>query len=61
MAYFPQPYPCPGHTALQEARLPTGQNTHRFVEAHIEELLVPLLDLWPAPVPQLPLLALQAA
>lgn len=50
----PPPLPCrkPG---------PAGADTHRLVEAHVEELLVPLLDLRPGPVPQLPALALQAA
>lgn len=52
---------CPHHTALKGVRPPGGGNTHRFVETHIEELLIPLLDLWPSPVPQLSLLALQAA
>lgn len=46
---------------MQEARPPAGENTHRLIKAHVEELLVPLLDLRLAPVPQLPLLAPQAA
>lgn len=56
---LPLPHPNPA-TALWEAK-PTGADTHRLVKAHVEELLVPLLDLWPGPVPQLPSLALQAA
>lgn len=38
---------------------PVG-GTHRLVEAHVEELLVPLLHLGPRPVPQLPPLAPEA-
>lgn len=52
--------PLPQHAALGGARPPAGGSTHRLIEAPVEELLVPLLDLRPGPIPQLPLLAPRA-
>lgn len=60
LCHLPKPSICPHGAALQGASPPGAGNTHRLIETHIEELLVPLLDLWPSPVPQLPFLALQA-
>lgn len=39
---------------------PAGKSTYRLIEAHVQELLVPLLHLRPGAVPQLSLGTLQA-
>lgn len=59
-ALCPRPRLRPQRTAPR-SQVSAGAHTHRLVEAHVEKLLVPLLHLRPAPVPQLPPLALQAA